>query len=58
VKRLIAEILTSDLENIEHDVDGRGGEGFTSPMPEPLESGDELFIEDCYFSIQSQSGLW
>jgi len=27
-------------------------------MPEPLESGDEVFIEDGYFTIKDHSGFW
>ena len=45
------------LEDIEHHVDGRCGEGFTSPMPEPLESGDEVLIEDRYLTVEDECGL-
>ena len=45
------------LEDIEHHTHGRGGERFTRPMPEPLESGDEVFIEDRYLTVEGQGGF-
>ena len=27
-------------------------------MPEPLESGDELVIEDGYLTVEDQGGFW
>src|SRR5262245_27606907 len=38
-------------------VDGRCGQGFTSPMPEPFKPGDQVFIEDGYLTIENQSGF-
>ena len=57
MERLRAEILTSDLEHIEDHVDGRRGERFAGPMPEPLESGDEVLIEHRHLAVEDQRGL-
>lgn len=52
----LTEIVTPHLE-LEGHVDGRRGEGFTSATPEPLEAGDEVFIEHGHFAVEDQSGF-
>ena len=57
MERLRAEIPTPGLERIKGHVDGWRGKRVAGPVPEPLESGDELLIEHRHLAVEDQRGL-